>query len=475
MSRAQRSVAMTETLHRQACDHLIRPDGQEDLCFALWRPSTGRTRLTAIVHKLILPVTGDRRVHGNASFNPQYIERALAEASAEGCGLAFIHSHPHPGWQGMSRDDINAEQSNAPAVYGVTSLPLVGLTIGNDEAWSARFWEREAPRQYGRVWCATVRVVGEGLRITYMDQLAEQPQYREELRRTISTWGTAAQLHLARAHVGIVGAGSVGDIIAESVARTGFEDMTAIDFDKVERHNLDRLLHATTADIGKLKVDVLADRLPSHASANYFKLTTVAQGVNDEDGYLAALDCDVLFSCVDRPWARHILNFISMVHLIPVVDGGISVRTNSRGHLTSADWRAHISAPGKACLQCLGQYDPGLVEADRKGLLDDPSYIEQLPKDHASRRNENVFGFSMACAAQQFLQLIAYIVAPLGMANLGSQHYHFVGGFAEEPTYPTCDDACPFGKIVAMGDQCPIRVTGSMSPGGANGKLQHPK
>jgi len=460
MSRAERSVAMTDEVDRTACDHLIRPDGQEDICFGLWRPSKGATRTTALLYRILLPEHGDRRVHGNASFTPQFLERAMQEAAKEGTGLALLHSHPYPGWQDMSPDDIRAEQGNAAAVFGATNFPFVGLTVGNDGSWSARFWERVAPRQYERQWCATVRVVGQALRMTYMDKLAAPPRFREELRRTISAWGPKAQANLARVHVGIAGAGSVGDIISESVARTGICDVTAIDFDFVERHNLDRLLHSTAADIGERKVDVLARTLPSHATAEQFNFTAVPFGINDEDGYKAALDCDVLFSCVDRPWPRHILNFISNVHLIPVVDGGISVRTNRSGHLAAADWRAHVAAPGRACLQCLGQYDPGLVEADRQGLLDDPRYIEKLPHDHPIRANENVFGFSLSCAAQQFLQMIALIVAPLGQSNIGAQMYHFVGGFMEPTKYPTCDENCLFDTLAAKGDHVGFSVIG---------------
>lgn len=460
MIAAEHSVAIAGEIDQQARAHLIRGDRQEDLCFGLWRPSQGERRQTALLYRLLMPENGDRQRHGNVSFNAQYLERALAQAAGEGAGLALLHSHPHPGWQGMSDDDIAAEQRNAGAVFGATNLPFVGLTVGTNGAWSGRFWCRKSPRVYQRQWCGTVRVVGDQLRLTYMDQLVKPPRYREELKRTISAWGAAAQSHLARIRVGLVGAGSVGALVAEAVARTGFQNLTTIDFDTVERHNLDRLLHATADDIGELKVRLLAEQLPFHATAEDFLLKTIPLGINDEPAFRAALDCDLLFSCVDRPWPRHILNFISMAHWIPVIDGGISVRTSKSGKLVAADWRAHVSTPGRACLQCLGQYDPALVEADRQGLLDDPKYIDGLPTNHPLRQNENVFGFSMACASHQFLQMLALVLAPLDQPNPGAQLYHFVGGFMEPQTYPICHPECLFTGISGQGDHSGYTVTG---------------
>ena len=58
MSRAAYSVAMTEAVAKVARNHLLRADGQEDVCFALWRPSQGRSRLTALIHRLLLPEDG---------------------------------------------------------------------------------------------------------------------------------------------------------------------------------------------------------------------------------------------------------------------------------------------------------------------------------------------------------------------------------------------------------------------------------
>jgi ThiF family len=461
MSRATHSVAIPENLERIAKDHLLRNDGQEDLTFALWYPSNGQTRVTALIETVLLPHAGDRGIHGNASFNPQYLERALTEAAAARAGLALMHSHPHGrGWQGMSLDDVAAEHGNAGAAFGATGLPLVGLTLAGDRAWSARFWDRTAPRTFSRSNCATVRSVGERMVVSYMDRLAPPPHPTDMQVRTVSAWGERAQANLVRLRAGVVGCGSVAGFIAETLARTGFEDVTVIDFDRIEKHNLDRLLYATRADVGHLKADVLATRLAMSATAETFRAEPVNAAVFEEAGFRAALDCDVLFSCVDRPWGRYVLNLIAYLHLIPVVDGGILIRTNRFGELAAADWRAHTATVGRPCLQCLGQYDPGLVQVEREGYLDDSHYIEGLPRNHPLRARENVFAFSMSCASMQMLQMLSLVLAPLDQPNPGAQRYHFVGGFMPEGEYGVCHSECLFPSLIARGDRAGIPCTG---------------
>jgi molybdopterin/thiamine biosynthesis adenylyltransferase len=461
MSRVTHSIAMSGDVNRAAIMHLLRADKQEDLCFALWRPSAGRSRSSALLEKLILPEQGDRCVHGNVSFEPAYFERALAEAAAAGAGLALMHSHPRGrGWQGLSHDDIAAEQGHAPAVFGATGLPFVGLTMAGDQRWSGRFWSRTAPRTYPTAWCGTVRVLGPQLAVNFNDKLAPPPHSTEQQIRTVSAWGEESQADLTRLRAGVVGVGSVGGMIAESLVRTGFEDVILIDFDHVEKHNLDRLNYATAKDVGRLKVEVLAEHLKARATAQDFHVDTVAAAVYEEDGYRAALDCDLLFACVDRPWGRYVLNLIAYSHLIPVVDGGIRVRANRLRKLAAADWRAHTAMPGRPCLQCLGQYDPGHVQLEREGTLDDPKYIDGLPNDHPLKSRENVFAFSMSCAALQTLQMLAMVLSPLGQPDPGAQLYHFVGSFMEPPTFGTCHQECLFPSLIALGDASGINARG---------------
>jgi len=71
----------------------------------------------------------------------------------------------------MSHDDVETEKAMAAQAKAVTGLPLVGLTLGTDGAWSARFWEKIGPKSYLRTWCQTVRIVGRGLGVTFNDEL----------------------------------------------------------------------------------------------------------------------------------------------------------------------------------------------------------------------------------------------------------------------------------------------------------------
>lgn len=167
----------------------------------------------------------------------------------------------------------------------------------------------------------------------------------------------------------------------------------------------------------------------------------------------------MLFSCVDRPWPRAVLNLVAYAHLVPVVDGGILIHAHC-GRLRGAEWRAHLAAPGRACMECLGQYDPALVHAERSGLLDDPSYLTGLDDNNPLRRNEDVFPFSAAAAASETLHLLSAVIAPGGVADVGAHLYHFTTGTLDRITNG-CRPGCPYTTLLtATGDTHGLTVTG---------------
>ncbi len=114
------SAAMTSDVRDKLAAHLLGHGAEEDLSFALWRPSTGLRRITALVVEPVLPRPGDRSVHGNASFTMGYALRAaVEEARQRDLGVAFLHSHPRgTGWQGMSQADKVAEARLANIARG---------------------------------------------------------------------------------------------------------------------------------------------------------------------------------------------------------------------------------------------------------------------------------------------------------------------------------------------------------------------
>lgn len=66
---------------------------------------------------------------------------------------------------------------------------------------------------------------------------------------------------LEQAQVLILGVGGVGSHLAEHLVRIGVRKFVLVDFDKVERSNLNRQILYTSADLGRKKTEAASDRL----------------------------------------------------------------------------------------------------------------------------------------------------------------------------------------------------------------------
>jgi molybdopterin/thiamine biosynthesis adenylyltransferase len=405
------SVAMTAELDARARAHLLREDGQEDVCLATYVPSTGILRTTSVLADLVLPFEGERRVHGNASFLGGYVVRAASEAAVCGLGVALMHSHPDGrGWQGMSPIDHATEQSYARVAETITGYPLVGMTIAGDNAWSARIWEGD----HGHRSVESVRVVGTTLRVSWNDTLRPAPAATSTQVRTISAWGQGVQADLARLRVLVVGVGTVGLDLAVRLVQAGVQHVSVMDFDTVEEINLDRLLTATRLDAAlyRSKIHVALRAMRAATTAAQPMLAGYDLSICEPQGQRIALDYDVIFSCVDRPWARAVLNQFAYGDLIPVIDGGLAIEPFADYGMRNATVRTHVITPGRPCLQCNGQINGAQVARDRAGLLDDETYIKAAGLKAPSR--ENVSLLAPSVTASMLGQFVSLVIAPGG-------------------------------------------------------------
>ena len=429
------SVAMSADVHADLVAHLARHDGQEEVCLATYRPSTGVTRRTAIVSEVITPLPGERAVHGSAFITGEYVVRAAAIARDRDEGLVLSHSHPvGRGWQTLSSTDRDAERSFANLAREITGVPLVGMTLaGRDGSWSARHWDRGVGGDVAFTDAENIRVVGARLAVSWNDTMVPRPDVQATQGRSISCWGQAMHDDLVRRSVLVVGTGGVGLEVALRLAATGVTRIGLMDFDTVEEHNLYGLIGVTATDVWlrRAKVDVARRLVLENATASKLDLQTWDHSVCEPAGALHALDFDLIMCCVDRPWPRAVLNLLAYTDLVPVIDGGLAVDVFPDGEgMRNATWRSHVIRPGRPCMVCNGQLDLGELAADVGVCSDDPhDFVGPGPTNHSADggvqagARQNVAVLSIGVASALLAQYVSFNVAPGGSGEPGPLQY----------------------------------------------------
>ncbi|MDD6143444.1 MAG: tRNA threonylcarbamoyladenosine dehydratase [bacterium] len=129
------------------------------------------------------------------------------------------------------------------------------------------------------------------------------PITREErLKRTALLLTEEQMEKLRTAHVMLLGLGGVGSYAAEALARSGVGKMTIVDNDDVAVSNLNRQLPALSSTIGRLKVDVVAERLRDIAPD--MQLTAVNAFYLPENPVPIPDDCSVVVDAIDTTSAK---------------------------------------------------------------------------------------------------------------------------------------------------------------------------
>lgn len=147
----------------------------------------------------------------------------------------------------------------------------------------------------------------------------------ETVYRTQRRFDRAARLfsepglhRLMGARVLVIGVGGVGSFAGEALARSGVGHLELIDFDKVCITNSNRQLHAMKGNIGKLKVEVMAERLRKvHPTAEIVAQPHFYNAENSET--LLAGHIDYVIDCIDNMTAKAHLVATCVERGIPIV------------------------------------------------------------------------------------------------------------------------------------------------------------
>jgi len=104
---------------------------------------------------------------------------------------------------------------------------------------------------------------------------------------------------LKNSHVLIVGLGGVGAAAAEFLVRSGVGKLTIIDGDKIEKTNINRQIPALHSTVGKLKTEIVAQRLLD-INPN-LKLNSISEFIqpNEFDKLLQKTKFDYIIDAID--------------------------------------------------------------------------------------------------------------------------------------------------------------------------------
>jgi len=133
--------------------------------------------------------------------------------------------------------------------------------------------------------------------------------------------GLAGQERLAVARVSCVGAGGLGSPVLSYLAAAGVGRIGVMDDDVVDDTNLQRQTLFTTPDIGRLKVEVAAQRL--RAMNPQIAVDPIAQRFDATNARDLVRLYDVVIDCTDRFESRYLINDACVLEGKPDIFGSI--------------------------------------------------------------------------------------------------------------------------------------------------------
>ncbi len=380
---------------------------------------------------------------------PAFYNSIVSRCIQEKLHPIIIHSHPKHETAWYSPSDDYGESQLLRVLEDLLPGKVVASLVATPVAITGR---RLEGTEFTSL--AGIRIVGLRIKHTSVHSATKAGPHDgvgEEFDRQVRAFGPESQRLLHSLHVGVVGLGGTGSIIAELIVRVGVGQLTVVDNDTLDITNLSRVLGATHRDVDKPKVDVAKRHLERSGDA---RILTINDSAIRQDVLMRLRDCDAVFSCVDNDRSRALLNRFAYQYFVPVIDVGVRLDARS-GRVTAAAGRVSVVGSGATCLRCSHHIDPERVRA------------ESLPKDEREKLAEEGYVMGVSDPVPAVISLNA-TVASLGATAFLNLFTNLTGGlqpagqvydatsgsvFPISPVHEAGCDVCdPSKGVKALGD-----------------------
>lgn len=144
----------------------------------------------------------------------------------------------------------------------------------------------------------------------------------ERYQRNIGTIGLAGQMKLLRSTVGVAGAGGLGGLVLELLARMGVGKLVVIDADTFSDSNLNRQLLATESSLQQPKAEEAARRIAIINSSVETEVHYCRGDINNMPAIFS--ECDLVVDCLDNLPSRFDLEKVCQQLNIVMIHGAIA-------------------------------------------------------------------------------------------------------------------------------------------------------
>lgn len=308
-----------------------------------------------------LQVTSDGYVH------------ALKQARATGTVPIWVHSHPGSGSipRPSSYDDlVNSQLSELFADRSESNH--YGFLVVSHDAHALTFTGGVEGAVRGAI--SRLSVIGAQWVFRAAHDSDRHVSY-DLFDRNVRAFGHQIQNTIGGITAAIVGAGGTGSSTAEQLARLGVRSFILIDPKDLSESNLTRVYGSTPADIGRPKVDVLADHLERIAPG--IKVVRIRGSVTTEAVAQILRGADVVFGCTDDNAGRLRLSRLPYFYLTPVIDCGVRIDSDVNDILSGIFGRVTVIHPGTACLVCRDRIDFARAEAEVRSAEEQTRLVQE--------------------------------------------------------------------------------------------------